>query len=92
MIIEDFNNSRFQVQPMSTVNFSVPDSVKVVFNKVFAGRNKSAIIAGLMLEAVDREMRLQRRRTAYLSILSKRKRAPTIDHRKFRIARESGRP
>lgn len=34
---------------MATVNFSIPDKIKEVFNAVFAGRNKSAIIAELMV-------------------------------------------
>jgi len=28
--------------PMSTVNFSVPEEVKQVFNETFQGQNKSA--------------------------------------------------
>ena len=39
---------------MSTVNFSVPDDVKEAFNATFAGQNKSAVIADLMREAVQR--------------------------------------
>jgi hypothetical protein len=37
---------------MATVNFSVPDDVKHEFDRTFAGENKSALIAGLMREAV----------------------------------------
>jgi hypothetical protein len=77
---------------MSTVNFSVPEDVKNVFNKVFKGQNKSAVIAGLMLEAVERAQRKQRSHKAYLSILERRKHAPGITEKKFRSAREAGRP
>ncbi len=77
---------------MSTVSFSVPENVKQVFNEVFKGQNKSAIIAGLMLEAVERAQREQRSREAYQSILKRRKHAPTITEKKFRTARETGRP
>ena len=42
---------------MSTVNFSVPEDVKNAFNTVFEGQNKSAVIADLMREAVEREQR-----------------------------------
>ena len=77
---------------MSTVNFSVPEDVKLVFNKVFRGQNKSAIIAGLMREAVERVQRKQRGHEAYLSILERRQHAPTITEKKFRAAREAGRP
>ena len=42
---------------MATVNYSVPDDIKDAFNTVFAGQNKSRIIADLMREAVERELR-----------------------------------
>ena len=42
---------------MATVNFSVPERVKTAFNETFKERNKSAIIAGLMQEAIEREYR-----------------------------------
>lgn len=77
---------------MSTVNFSVPEKVKQVFNEIFQGQNKSAIIAGLMLEAVERAQRRQRSQDAYLRILERRKHAPTITEVEFRKARETGRP
>ena len=41
---------------MSTVNFSVPEEVKDAFNAAFEGQNKSAIIADLMREAVERRV------------------------------------
>ena len=50
---------------MATVNFSVPEEVKEAFNKTFAGKNKSAIIARLMSEAVDQAMRQQQREEAF---------------------------
>lgn len=43
---------------MATVNFSVPEDVKQAFNAAFDGQNKSAVIADLMRQAVER---LQRR-------------------------------
>ena len=61
---------------MSTVNFSVPEEVKRIFNETFEGQNKSAVIAGLMLEAVER---------------ARRKRTPTLTQKEFRAAREAGR-
>ena len=39
---------------MATVNFSVPDDVRDAFNETFKDRNKSAIVAELMRETVDR--------------------------------------
>ena len=45
---------------MSTVNFSVPEDVKEAFNTAFDGQNKSAVIADLMREAVERAQSTQR--------------------------------
>lgn len=77
---------------MSTVNFSVPDDVKQVFNETFQGQNKSAVIAELMLEAVERARSKQRSKDAYLSILARRRSAPAFSDAQIRAARESGRP
>lgn len=77
---------------MSTVNFSVPDDVKEQFNAVFSGQNKSAIIAELMVEAVERAKRKERSHAAIGRILARRETAPTVTAVAFRKARESGRP
>ncbi|MHB8423390.1 MAG: hypothetical protein ACYDAM_11640 [Leptospirales bacterium] len=77
---------------MSTVNFSVPEQVKQIFNDVFKGQNKSAIIAALMQEAVEREQRKKQGQEAYRNILERRRNAPVITEEQFRTAREHGRP
>lgn len=77
---------------MSTVNFSVPDEVKEEFNAVFSGQNKSAIIAELMREAVERARRKERSRAAISRIVARRERAPGVTDPAFRKAREQGRP
>lgn len=77
---------------MSTVNFSVPEEVKQAFNETFQGQNKSAIIADMMLEAVERAHSKQRGIEAYQRILERRKHAPAITAEEFRVAREAGRP
>lgn len=77
---------------MSTVNFSVPDDVKEAFNAAFAGQNKSAVIADLMREAVERVQQKTNSQAAYLRILERRKDAPSITEAQFRAAREEGRP
>lgn len=77
---------------MSTVNFSVPEEVKQVFNETFEGQNKSAVIADLMLEAVERERSKQRSQDAYRRILARRKRTPSVTQEEFRAARDAGRP
>lgn len=77
---------------MSTVNFSVPDDVKDEFNAVFSGKNKSAIIAELMREAVERARRKERSHAAISRIAARRERAPSVTDASFRKSREQGRP
>jgi len=77
---------------MSTVNFSVPEEVKQVFNDTFQGQNKSAIISELMLEAVERARSKERSRLAYLSILERRQQAPVVTESEILAARKLGRP
>ncbi len=76
---------------MSTVNFSVPDDVKEAFNAAFAGQNKSAIIADLMREAVQRTQVRQQHISAIDRILARRAHAPSMTEAQFRAAREEGR-
>ncbi|MGD9598609.1 MAG: hypothetical protein AB7G76_13585 [Steroidobacteraceae bacterium] len=45
---------------MAIVSFSVPDEIKTPFAKAFAHRNKSAIIAGPMRDAVTEARRRER--------------------------------
>ncbi|QJC56760.1 hypothetical protein HC248_02070 [Polaromonas vacuolata] len=72
---------------MSTVNFSVPDDVKAAFNAAFnatfEGQNKSAVIADLMREAVERAHQKTNSQAAYLRILERRKHAPSMTRRIF---------
>ena len=76
---------------MATVNFSVPEDVKTAFNETFKGRNKSAIIAELMREAVERVRRRQKGQEAIERILHRR-RAPVASGDEIRSIREEGRP
>jgi len=75
-----------------TVNFSVPEDVKQAFNATFVGQNKSAVIADLMREAVERAQRRQRHRQAVDRILADRADAPQISQAAFERARIQGRP
>ena len=77
---------------MATVNFSVPDEVKQSFDAVFAGQNKSAVIARLMREAVEEERRKERRARAVDALLALRGRAPEATDAAVRAAREADRP
>lgn len=66
---------------MATVNFSVPEEIKKKFNATFAGKNKSAIIADLMMRAVKEEQKRQKRAQAIDRLLERRnsKKAVTVD-------------
>ena len=77
---------------MPRVSFNVSADVKEAFNTAFEGQNKSAVVADLMREAVERAQSKQRGKDAYLRILARRKHAPTITEAEFRAAREEGRP
>jgi len=77
---------------MATVNFSVPEEVKELFNTTFRGQNKSAIIAELMREAVMRVQRQARAKEAAVRIQDRRQTAPVITQTQGRAAREHGRP
>lgn len=77
---------------MATVNFSVPDEVKEAFNQAFSGINKSAVIARLMMEAVEEERRRERRARAVGALLELRRQSPTAGDAAIRRARVRGRP
>lgn len=76
---------------MATVNFSVPEEVKQTFNETFKGKNKSAIVAELMLEAVEREKRRKQHVSAIDRILERRKQAPALTDDEIHAARKQGR-
>jgi hypothetical protein len=76
---------------MSTVNFSVPEDIKAAFNITFEGQNKSAVIADLMREAVERVQSQQRNKEAYQRILARRQHAPSVTKAQVRAARKEGR-
>lgn len=71
---------------MVTVNYSVPEEVKQAFNETF--REKSAIIADLMEQAVENERRKERHAEAMNALLAKRQDRPIVDEASFRAARE----
>ena len=77
---------------MATVNFSVPEDVKQAFNETFKGQNKSAIIADLMREAVERAQQRQRQSEAIDRILALRAQTEPVSVEAIRAAREEGRP
>jgi hypothetical protein len=77
---------------MATVNFSVPDDVKMEFDKAFGEQNKSSIIADLMRRAV-RERKLQiRRERLFRQFRVARSSRPTFTSEEVRKARSVERP
>jgi hypothetical protein len=76
---------------MATVNFSVPEEVKRAFNETFGGRNKSAVIARLMMEAVEEERRKERRREAIASLAARRSERPFVTTAELASARAEAR-
>ncbi len=77
---------------MATVNFSVPDEVKRAFNDTFAHENKSAVIADMMREAVERQHAAKRRARAIDAILERRRHKQPVSARKVRTVRRAARP
>lgn len=77
---------------MATVNFSVPEEVKQAFNETFKNQNKSAIIADLMREAIERTRQRQRQSEAIDRILTLRAQTEPVSAAALRVAREEGRP
>jgi metal-responsive CopG/Arc/MetJ family transcriptional regulator len=63
---------------MATVNFSIPDEVKTIFNEAFEGKNRSAVIANLMRDAAEHELSLRRRRIAVAEVLQERSDLPPV--------------
>jgi metal-responsive CopG/Arc/MetJ family transcriptional regulator len=77
---------------MATVNFSIPDEIKDRFNKAFANRNKSQIIADLMRKAVEEQAQKEQRARVVDALLSRRGRRPVVKAGAVRKARQVGRP
>ena len=77
---------------MAIVNYSVPEDVKRTFNETFKGRNKSAVIAELMREAVRRARRRDQSHEAIEQILKRRRGRKILSDDEVRAARQDPRP
>jgi len=73
---------------MATVNFSVPDEVKEAFNRTFARRNKSVIIAELMRKVVEEAKQQKRREEAFRILTARRSKRSTVTDEEIRATRE----
>jgi hypothetical protein len=72
---------------MAIVNYSVPAPIKDAFNRVFAGENKSAVIAELMRRAVVDREQAGRRVALFEALTQDRARRPAATDRALRTAR-----
>lgn len=77
---------------MATMNFSVPEDVKKQFDKVFAGKNKSAVLTQLMQQAIAERKREAQRKRAIDHLLAMREQVPSVTNQSIRQARSQGRP
>lgn len=77
---------------MATVNFSVPEDVKVAFDRAFGDQNKSAIIADLMRRAVADVNRRKQREGIFRKLTQRRAQRPSLSNEEVRAARLAGRP
>ena len=75
---------------MVTVEFSVPEDVERAFDETFAGRDKGAIVAGLMRAAVTDARR--RRAEAARALLEERDASDPVSSARLDEARRIGRP
>lgn len=76
---------------MATVNFSIPEDIKNDFNETFAHENKSAVVAKLLREAVDKARRKQQSDAAIDLILERMQQRTPVTDDEIRQAREAGR-
>lgn len=76
---------------MATVNYSVPEDIKMKFNQVFANKNKSHIIAELMRQAVEDEEHKQQRKQAINALLKLRSKQKPVSNKMILDAKKQGR-
>lgn len=77
---------------MATVNFSVPDEVKRAFNEAFVGENKSAVLTGLMRQAIEERRRRRRRAAAIDALLQLRGQQAAVADAQIQRIRDEERP
>jgi hypothetical protein len=65
---------------MAFVNYSISEDLKKAFNDAFRGRNKSAIIAELMRDAIDAEHAHKRSVKSIDELLKRRATSPFVEN------------
>lgn len=73
---------------MATLNISLPEELKRRFFEAFADQNKSAVVARLIEEAIERAARERGSQRAVKRILARRAKAPALSPGEFRRVRE----
>ena len=73
---------------MATVNYSISDEVKELFNTAFAGVNRSAVISDLMRRAAEQEISLNRRKEAVDMLLAEHDCTPRVSRESIQAARD----
>lgn len=64
---------------MATMNFSLPEDLKARFDARFAGRNKSAVLAACIEEAIDKEIAREQGLLAFDGIQRLRDSLPRVE-------------
>ena len=81
---------------MATMNFSVPPEVKKAFDDVFAGENKSAVVARLIRKAIEERKRRARQDKELDALIKEllriRAEDPPATDEEIRRVRLEGRP
>ena len=77
---------------MVTLNISLPEALKQRFFDAFPNENKSALIARLIDEAIERAERERTSLEAAQRILARRAGSPPLTEAAFCRARKAGRP
>ena len=77
---------------MATMNFSLPEDMKARFDAAYMGENKSAVLAGLVNEAIEKKQLVARRKQAFDEFMAFRATQtplePGIRERALRESRE----
>ena len=72
---------------MATMNFSVPEEVKKQFDKMFARKNKSAVLTQLMQQAIEGRKREDQRKRAIDHLLAMRQQISRVTIKAIRQVR-----
>jgi len=75
---------------MTIMTVHIPEDVKATFGKAFKGEDKNAVVARLLLEAVEKRPEVSLREAIDI-VLELRKHPPYVTGAEIKQAREEGR-